>query len=83
MAEGKQHVSIVICGHVDAGKSTTTGRLIFELGGIPEREMVKLREEAERLGKGSFAFALYVSCAIRVSLYTATWTVKRRSVSVV
>jgi elongation factor 1-alpha len=60
MTEGKQHVSIVICGHVDAGKSTTTGRLIFELGGIPEREMVKLREEADRLGKGSFAFAFYM-----------------------
>jgi elongation factor 1-alpha len=60
MAEGKQHVSIVICGHVDAGKSTTTGRLIFELGGIPEREMQKLRDEAERLGKGSFAFAFYM-----------------------
>jgi len=60
MAEGKQHVSIVICGHVDAGKSTTTGRLIFELGGIPEREMTKLREEADRLGKGSFAFAFYM-----------------------
>jgi len=60
MTEGKQHVSIVICGHVDAGKSTTTGRLIFELGGIPEREMVKLREEAERLGKSSFAFAFYM-----------------------
>merc|ERR1739848_843764 len=53
-------VSIVICGHVDAGKSTTTGRLIFELGGIPEREMQKLKEEAERLGKSSFAFAFYM-----------------------
>jgi translation elongation factor EF-G len=40
MSQGKKHVSIVICGHVDAGKSTTTGRLIFELGGISEREMV-------------------------------------------
>jgi elongation factor 1-alpha len=60
MTEGKQHVSIVVCGHVDAGKSTTTGRLIFELGGIPEREMVKLREEADRLGKSSFAFAFYM-----------------------
>jgi elongation factor 1-alpha len=56
----KKHVSIVICGHVDAGKSTTTGRLIFELGGIPEREMAKLREEANNLGKGSFAFAFYM-----------------------
>jgi elongation factor 1-alpha len=60
MSEGKQHVSIVICGHVDAGKSTTTGRLIFELGGISEREYQKLKEEADRLGKGSFAFAFYM-----------------------
>jgi len=34
MSDGKSHVSIVICGHVDAGKSTTTGHLIFALGGI-------------------------------------------------
>merc|ERR1712054_165618 len=59
MAE-KQHMSVVICGHVDSGKSTTTGRLLFELGGIPEREMTKLKEEAERIGKGSFAFAFYM-----------------------
>jgi len=60
MTDGKTHVSIVICGHVDAGKSTTTGRLIFELGGIPEREMDKLRTEAKNLGKESFAFAFYM-----------------------
>jgi elongation factor 1-alpha len=35
----KQHVSIVVCGHVDAGKSSLTGRLLFDLGGINEREM--------------------------------------------
>merc|ERR1711907_696684 len=58
--EGKQHVSIAICGHVDSGKSTTTGRLIFDLGGVSEREMQKLKEEAERLGKASFAFAFYM-----------------------
>jgi len=60
MTEGKQHMSIVICGHVDSGKSTTTGRLIFELGGIPERDMEKLRAEADALGKGSFAFAFFM-----------------------
>merc|ERR1712165_62143 len=43
-----------------SGKSTTTGRLIFELGGLPERELEKLKAEAERLGKGSFAFAFYM-----------------------
>jgi elongation factor 1-alpha len=58
--QGKEHLSIVICGHVDSGKSTTTGRLIFELGGIPEREVQKLKAEAERLGKGSFYFAFYM-----------------------
>ena len=57
MSEEKEHVSIVVCGHVDAGKSTTTGRLIYELGGIDDREMEKLKKEAEALGKGSFAFA--------------------------
>jgi len=56
----KQHVSIVICGHVDAGKSTTTGRLIFELGGIEARDMQKLKDEAKVLGKESFAFAFYM-----------------------
>ena len=63
MAEGKEHLSIVICGHVDSGKSTTTGRLLFELGGIPERELEKLKEEAAALGKSSFAFAFYMDRA--------------------
>merc|ERR1711871_219458 len=59
MAE-KTHLSIVICGHVDAGKSTTTGRLIYELGGIGDRDLEKLKAEAEALGKASFAFAFYM-----------------------
>ena len=41
-------------------KSTTTGRLIFELGGISDREMAKLKQEADILGKSSFAFAFYM-----------------------
>eukprot|EP00297_Palpitomonas_bilix_P008128 CAMPEP_0113879092 /NCGR_PEP_ID=MMETSP0780_2-20120614/7042_1 /TAXON_ID=652834 /ORGANISM="Palpitomonas bilix" /LENGTH=469 /DNA_ID=CAMNT_0000865627 /DNA_START=75 /DNA_END=1486 /DNA_ORIENTATION=- /assembly_acc=CAM_ASM_000599 len=60
MTEGKTHVSIVICGHVDSGKSTTTGHLLFDLGGIPERELEKLKQEAASLGKSSFAFAFYM-----------------------
>merc|ERR1712146_659606 len=44
----------------DSGKSTTTGRLIFELGGLPERELQKLKDEADRLGKSSFAFAFFM-----------------------
>jgi len=60
MAEGKDHLGIVIVGHVDAGKSTTTGHLLFELGGMSDRDLDKLRKEAEAQGKGSFAFAYFM-----------------------
>ena len=56
----KKHISLVVCGHVDAGKSTTTGHLIFKLGGISSREMEKLQAEADAQGKSSFAFAYYM-----------------------
>lgn len=58
--DNKQHISLVVCGHVDAGKSTTTGHLIFKLGGISSREMEKLQTEADQQGKSSFAFAYYM-----------------------
>jgi len=60
MTSEKKHLGIVIVGHVDAGKSTTTGHLLFELGGLPEREMIKLQAEADAVGKGSFAFAFFM-----------------------
>jgi len=59
-AKQRAHLSLVVCGHTDSGKSTTTGRLLFELGCIPERELEKLKEEADNLGKSSFAFAFYM-----------------------
>lgn len=58
--DDKKHISMVVCGHVDAGKSTTTGHLIFKLGGISAREMEKLQTEADQQGKSSFAFAYYM-----------------------
>ena len=54
----KKHLSLVVCGHVDAGKSTTTGHLIFKLGGVSQREMDKLRQEAEILNRGSFCICV-------------------------
>ena len=68
MSSEKEHLSIVNCGHVDSGKSTTTGRLLFELGGLPERELEKLKQEAERLGKSSFAFAFFTTEFFSLSL---------------
>merc|ERR1711972_240013 len=58
--KGKKHLGIVVVGHVDAGKSTTTGRLLFELGGINERDLAKLKKEAQELGKESFLFAFFM-----------------------
>ncbi|AYV78014.1 MAG: elongation factor 1 alpha long form [Edafosvirus sp.] len=57
--QNKKHVSIATLGHIDAGKSTTTGHLLFKLGGIDERTMQKLSEEAEIMGKGSFKYAFF------------------------
>ena len=56
----KEHLSIVICGHVDSGKRTAIRRLLFELGGIPELELDKLTQETVRLEKSSFALAFYM-----------------------
>eukprot|EP00484_Ammonia_sp_Unknown_P012112 CAMPEP_0197074228 /NCGR_PEP_ID=MMETSP1384-20130603/211002_1 /TAXON_ID=29189 /ORGANISM="Ammonia sp." /LENGTH=497 /DNA_ID=CAMNT_0042513069 /DNA_START=49 /DNA_END=1542 /DNA_ORIENTATION=+ len=55
----KTHLGIVIVGHVDAGKSTTAGRLLFELGDLSKRELEKLRQEAHALGKDSFVYAFF------------------------
>eukprot|EP00189_Rhodosorus_marinus_P003218 CAMPEP_0113967406 /NCGR_PEP_ID=MMETSP0011_2-20120614/8909_1 /TAXON_ID=101924 /ORGANISM="Rhodosorus marinus" /LENGTH=452 /DNA_ID=CAMNT_0000980279 /DNA_START=59 /DNA_END=1417 /DNA_ORIENTATION=- /assembly_acc=CAM_ASM_000156 len=57
MGKEKQHVSIVVIGHVDAGKSTTTGHLIYKCGGIDKRAIEKFEKEAAEMGKGSFKYA--------------------------
>lgn len=57
MGKDKPHVNLVVIGHVDAGKSTTTGHLIYKLGGIKPTDLAKLEKEADELGKGSFKFA--------------------------
>ncbi|UJG42682.1 MAG: translation elongation factor EF-1 subunit alpha [Candidatus Heimdallarchaeum endolithica] len=53
----KPHLNLVIIGHVDHGKSTMTGHLLYLCGGISEREMAKYEKEAESIGRGSFKFA--------------------------
>ena len=57
MAREKPHLNIVFVGHVDHGKSTTVGRLLFDAGFVDEAAMRKLKEKAEELGKGGFEFA--------------------------
>jgi len=57
MAKEKTHINLVFIGHVDHGKSTTVGRLMFDSGNIDEQAMRKLKEKAQELGKAGFEFA--------------------------
>lgn len=57
MPKEKTHINIVVIGHVDSGKSTTTGHLIYKCGGIDKRAIEKFEKEAAEMGKGSFKYA--------------------------
>ena len=51
------HVNLVVIGHVDSGKSTSTGHLIYKCGGIDKRTIEKSEKEANEMGKASFKYA--------------------------
>jgi elongation factor 1-alpha len=57
MGREKTHVNLVVIGHVDSGKSTTTGHLSYKCGGIDKRTIEKFEKEANEMGKGSFKYA--------------------------
>merc|ERR1711976_343810 len=57
MGKDKAKINVVVIGHVDAGKSTTTGHLLFKCGGIDKRTVEKFEKEAQEMGKGSFKYA--------------------------
>ena len=51
MGKDKVHINLVVIGHVDSGKSTTTGHLIYKCGGIDKRTIEKFEKEAAEMGK--------------------------------
>jgi elongation factor 1-alpha len=57
MGKDKLHINLVVIGHVDSGKSTSTGHLIYKCGGIDKRTIEKFEKEANDMGKGSFKYA--------------------------
>lgn len=57
MPKEKNHINLVVIGHVDSGKSTSTGHLIYQCGGIDKRTIEKFEKEAAEMGKGSFKYA--------------------------
>ena len=67
MGKDKVHINLVVIGHVDSGKSTTTGHLIYKCGGIDKRTIEKFEKEAAEMGK--------------VATYTHTHTHTQRTAS--
>lgn len=57
MAAEKPNLNVIFVGHVDHGKSTAIGRLLFETGKFTEQELQKMKDIAEKLGKKGFEFA--------------------------
>ena len=60
MAEGKPHMNLIFIGHVDSGKSTTVGRLLYETGSFSEQDKAKIQKDIETLGKVDFEFAYFL-----------------------
>ena len=57
MGKEKDKINLVVIGHVDSGKSTSTGHLIYKCGGIDERTIAKFEKEAAESGKATFKYA--------------------------
>jgi len=57
MGKEKDRINLVVIGHVDSGKSTSTGHLIYKCGGIDQRTIEKFEKESAESGKGTFKYA--------------------------
>ena len=51
------HINLAVIGHVDSGKSTTCGAILYLSNCLTDHELNKLGEEAEKFGRGSFRLA--------------------------
>nr|XP_039256650.1 HBS1-like protein [Styela clava] len=57
MKLAKPLISMVVIGHVDAGKSTLMGHILYQSGEVSKRAMHKYEQESRKIGKASFAYA--------------------------
>jgi elongation factor 1-alpha len=57
MSDKKPHINLIIIGHVDHGKSTLMGHMLFKTGALSKQEMAKLEKLADEMDRGSFKFA--------------------------
>jgi elongation factor 1-alpha len=57
MMVDKPHLNLIFIGHVDHGKSTTVGRLLYEAGAITERDIARYKELTQQFNRPTFEFA--------------------------
>jgi elongation factor 1-alpha len=57
MSQKKPHLNLVVIGHIDHGKSTLMGRLLYEIGAVDTRLIQQYEEEAKKIGKETFKYA--------------------------
>jgi len=55
--DAKESINLVVIGHVDSGKSTLMGHLLFQLGQVSQKVMHKHEQESRKVGKQSFMYA--------------------------
>ncbi len=60
---GKEHVNLIFIGHVDAGKSTLGGSILYATGMVDERTMEKYKREAKDAGRETW----YLSWALDIN----------------
>jgi len=53
----KPHLNLIIIGHVDHGKSTTTGHMLYQAGVVDDRKIKELEDLGKQLGKETFKYA--------------------------
>ena len=56
-SSSKPLINLIVIGHVDAGKSTLMGHLLYKLGKVDAKQMAKFEHEAKKIGKSSFMYA--------------------------
>ncbi|OQV20193.1 HBS1-like protein [Hypsibius exemplaris] len=56
-SSSKPLINLIVIGHVDAGKSTLMGHLLYKLGRVDAKQMAKFEHEANKIGKSSFKYA--------------------------
>ncbi|KAJ1893332.1 hypothetical protein LPJ66_005823 [Kickxella alabastrina] len=83
--KNRETLNLVVVGHVDAGKSTLMGHLLYAMGQVNERAMRKFERDSEKIGKGSFAYAWVLdeteeerSRGVTMDIATSSFSTKNR-----